>query len=713
MAHLSKFGLGNFRVFKGIVEFELAPLTILTGPNNSGKSSLIKALLLMQDNIVRNIDIEYREKLTDLEDLDFTKGEHKAGNFEISLNKNANEQQMVFLFPFHFDEITDEMTLELSYALNKNNILKNGILNTIRVYTKREDVIQLKRLNSHEWEIFFKFSYFRPKLNEIIRIQKIREEKFEEIEDLKQKLGDYKIYSQNPHYKKLSNELYGDKSKYYDNSNKSEIHFDIVHPSALPFSLRFSNPETYKRYHSDLPLSILTLILINNPDHLHLNDLSGDDYLSVKNDLLKAGVDESYLNSKKTLLAFLHRKFSDINNEIKIKLIDAGFKFENDQQLVSQLREDELRLMENIKKTYDWKQPISKKVNACVIGDIAGPMAELGSYLQSIQSSYRFTYSKFHHALFKSIDEEVKSKSIYHAFIEAFNEIISKDDVFEACFQLINSIKDNTNNSVELFYLDFLTKGFKESFNRSVNTFKHITSLEAVRANMQRVYSFNSQGTSFNNLLLEFNSLGLENNAKEINFISKWLKNFNIGEKIQFILADEGFGTKIMIDEHSLADKGYGITQFLPILLKIAIAASKNYDALIEISGDMPEYESSIILIEEPETNLHPRLQSLLADMFIDAAKEFHIQFIIETHSEYLIRKLQYLTANKEHEYNINPEDTAIYYFNDPKTLKKGDKQVRRIRIQENGILDGNFGSGFFDEASNLIKEIFKLSGAN
>lgn len=47
---VKRFGIKNFRVFKEYQEFRLAPLTILTGPNNSGKSSLNKALLLIQEN---------------------------------------------------------------------------------------------------------------------------------------------------------------------------------------------------------------------------------------------------------------------------------------------------------------------------------------------------------------------------------------------------------------------------------------------------------------------------------------------------------------------------------------------------------------------------------------------------------------------------------------------------------------------------------------
>lgn len=55
MAHLSGFGLENFRVFKEYTWFDFAPITLLVGPNNSGKSSLIKALLLLKDNVDREM----------------------------------------------------------------------------------------------------------------------------------------------------------------------------------------------------------------------------------------------------------------------------------------------------------------------------------------------------------------------------------------------------------------------------------------------------------------------------------------------------------------------------------------------------------------------------------------------------------------------------------------------------------------------------------
>ncbi len=118
---------------------------------------------------------------------------------------------------------------------------------------------------------------------------------------------------------------------------------------------------------------------------------------------------------------------------------------------------------------------------------------------------------------------------------------------------------------------------------------------------------------------------------------------------------------------------------------------------------------NNILLIEEPEANLHPKFQSLLADMFVDANKQFEIQFILETHSEYLIRKLQYLTAKKD----IKPDDTVIYYLHDPNNIPEGEKQVKKINIKEDGNLTDDFGEGFYDEAINLKLELLKLKNAN
>ena len=95
--------------------------------------------------------------------------------------------------------------------------------------------------------------------------------------------------------------------------------------------------------------------------------------------------------------------------------------------------------------------------------------------------------------------------------------------------------------------------------------------------------------------------------------------------------------------------------------------------------------------------------------MIIDAAEKFNIQFIIETHSEYLIRKLQYHTATGK----LKPNDTAIYYFEAPDSKPKKKKRVRKITIQKDGRLSAPFGEGFFDETPRLMLSIMNLSNEN
>ena len=64
---IKKIGIQNFRIFKEFTEFELKPITILTGTNNSGKSSFTKLLLLLNNGVSK---------------LDFNNGLHNLESFE-------------------------------------------------------------------------------------------------------------------------------------------------------------------------------------------------------------------------------------------------------------------------------------------------------------------------------------------------------------------------------------------------------------------------------------------------------------------------------------------------------------------------------------------------------------------------------------------------------------------------------------------------------
>jgi len=160
----------------------------------------------------------------------------------------------------------------------------------------------------------------------------------------------------------------------------------------------------------------------------------------------------------------------------------------------------------------------------------------------------------------------------------------------------------------------------------------------------------------------------------------------------------------------NISELGKGSINVIFLILKTAFVIfnqtlKSKYQEVEEIKHGNPEKRvKKIILIEEPEAFLHPDWQSKLADFMVHCIK-YDVQFFIETHSEYLIRKLQFLTAKKE----IKPEDSVIYYFNHPDEVAKGADQVKEIKILDDGSLSDNFGPGFFDEAMNLKFELLRL----
>ena len=114
-------------------------------------------------------------------------------------------------------------------------------------------------------------------------------------------------------------------------------------------------------------------------------------------------------------------------------------------------------------------------------------------------------------------------------------------------------------------------------------------------------------------------------------------------------------------------------------------------------------FEENTIAIEEPEIHLHPSYQSKLAEMFAEAYTKYNIHFIIETHSEYLIRKLQVMVADKE--FSLISEDVSLNYVD---KREDGTSYNKHIIIKEDGDLTDSFGSGFYDEADALAIQLFR-----
>ena len=189
-------------------------------------------------------------------------------------------------------------------------------------------------------------------------------------------------------------------------------------------------------------------------------------------------------------------------------------------------------------------------------------------------------------------------------------------------------------------------------------------------------------------------------------FLKRWMKEFEIGEDYRITSRDgEAYTLHILHEDghdENLADAGMGTNQLMSILLQLATLIHQERQA---------GYFSTII-IEEPEQNLHPALQSKLALLFQELSERYGFYLIIETHSEYLIRLTQVLMAYGPESIDKNSDvdmlegmkniykPFKVYYF--PKEGVPYDMEYR-----EDGCFTNEFGTGFFDEASNLAFKLF------
>lgn len=200
-------------------------------------------------------------------------------------------------------------------------------------------------------------------------------------------------------------------------------------------------------------------------------------------------------------------------------------------------------------------------------------------------------------------------------------------------------------------------------------------------------------------------------------WVNAWLKKFEIGKCFSVDNFNGEIANLVIHDfnnkKRDLSACGTGVTQVISLLLLRLLNRSlieRLNGRVLETSQLKLEDDKWLIYLEEPESNLHPNWQSLIMELIIDINQKSGIDFIIETHSEYMIRKLQFLMADKTK--NLETDSALIYYFNSDKNVdeSKGEPKIKKIKIDKNGALSDNFGPGFYDEAINIQFDLLKLN---
>jgi predicted ATPase len=216
-----------------------------------------------------------------------------------------------------------------------------------------------------------------------------------------------------------------------------------------------------------------------------------------------------------------------------------------------------------------------------------------------------------------------------------------------------------------------------------------INYVSPLRAFPRRYYFIDQINSNANINNIDGDSLSdiLMKNGKIVQQVNQWLEKFNFKVNVEKLT---GLIHKLKINQNDLeldiTDVGFGLSQILPILVQGYLSVN-----------------NSITIIEQPEIHLHPKMQASLAELFIDIIKNsLNKKLIIETHSEYLVRRLKLKLLEKE----ISPSMVGIYFIHNKN--KKQKKRIEDINISDTG--DFKFPEDFLvDDLNDQLKIMQQL----
>lgn len=219
------------------------------------------------------------------------------------------------------------------------------------------------------------------------------------------------------------------------------------------------------------------------------------------------------------------------------------------------------------------------------------------------------------------------------------------------------------------------------------NYLKDLVYIRPLRAYPERLYIFSENINEQVGQTGKMIANTLYKNPEVLYAVNKQLELFDLGYEIKIANFKDSDTSDLsdvfairLIDKYtkvnvSLLDVGFGISQILPVIIQSVLSRNKT------------------IVIEQPEIHIHPRLQAQLGSLLAESVKSFGNRFIIETHSEHLLLRLQKLIRKGE----LSHEDIAVVYVD----RSENGSQCLELRLDSEGDFIDEWPNGFFDEGFN------------
>ena len=536
-----RYNIKNFRVFdRNGADFEMKPITLLTGCNSSGKSSVVKSILALDKYLsnfkdAEGINIESMKK----QPMKFNLGQLNLGRYDTVLNKTAEKKEpIVFGYEIESHLSAEKFYVEYTFAAEEKDDLNYGWLKCVTITTangekildSKEDLLNLMPLKR----------YF------------IKRAIYEKLQNLKYNLRDLR------------------EGQEYNRSYKGDYSADILNAEKQysDFENRYSDQlSEHDRY---------CFQTVEFNDKFSMNQKSIDSILMTGSVYAMPALEKLCTATKSNIRTefdkIIPEKYCQ-DDKIRrvIRIISEDFEKSDFDTFSAYFKNKEEGLKYGIGEIAFCGERIDDNINAVSVQDLL---------MSGINGRFK-------------IDEEATAFYALASVLFVFsldNEEFSNALIPQKSFFCIDKVLPSVAEFSK-YVISVLKEVMIPSFISSVYY------VGASRAEIKRLYSVDDSGKdAFGDILVKYMSLQQEENrdfrydiginfkapeervAKPGDFMNKWLRKFKIAHSISFRNTAEGIGVMVYLhsdenDEagHLLADEGYGITQLISILLSVEI----------------------------------------------------------------------------------------------------------------------------------------------
>ena len=750
---LTNLSLENIKSFNKEATLKIAPITLIYGPNSSGKSSLWKFFLALKNSLEPHQQNNFlnlaRSDFATIKTLSFDRSKKSTFTLNFAARQDI-ENPTVFAFNFEnprpVEEINDLNSLKkmveekmekerTSQDFSKEDMsdLIRGIEGLIKQQKNQETIInerlqkQIKKqeaiIESQTKEVNKKLDMLRNK-NDLSEIDKDAEQ-FREMQsqliDMNIELEKEKFEKKNEKNNKREN-INNVKINELEvkNQNKTFMKFKVIELPVIKTTAKGIIAAAVvgaKIVTRDQESNITNIIKKHYSEHFSNDKLFFD--VKVNSEKKRSGILFSQPSPKQI-------KIFDMvgpNGPMEIKISKSASKVTRYLFLPTEISKDKSlwceyfnflqflkkkMLKNNKKKDKTDKEIFKSYVNEHFYQEhmyLENTFGVKGDDIPQIEKTFNRTIE----AMLGNIDEfiEIMSEDL-ETFMMSGSSFIPSERfygarIFKVLFdeipdKFVDSYVGNFDEDGK--QIPLMKEG--EEFFRELMNVVPISIVDQIK----NLYQFNDELISFKKSIFDSSfPMGTTgaNYGLTRTLTSSIHEDDEYKRKITELLdkVDLPFEIKSKLDDNGniiLSFENKRISKSDKYSKEIPLDQSGNaLKSILFLLSDILRSKDSVIILEEPENKLHPKIQGNLIELLAGLAVEKTNKIIIETHSEHFILRIQKLIREK----NFMPNNVAInYVYLDEDG--EGSK-IDQMMLDENGKFIKKWRHGFFNERLNEL----------